>query len=331
MKKYIKSLSIAITAVVLSGCAAATANVPDDSPWSTSTLHIDFATYNPLSLVVREQGLIEAVLGDYVNVEWIQSAGSNRANELLRAGALDFGSTAGSAALLARANGAPTHVVYVFSQPEWTALVTSPESGINSIADLAGRSVAATRGTDPYFFLLQALQSAGVDYSDVEVVALQHADGRTALNTGSVHAWVGLDPIMGAAQYETNNILFYRNIDFSTFGVLNATESFLNNHPDVAQVVIDAYEQARLWAMDNLDEVAELLAYVAAIDIAVANTVINQRTNFINPIPGATQTPVLERVGQIFVQSGDVASQQAVDNALDTLFIPQFAERSVNN
>ena len=75
------------------------------SEWSTDTLSIDFATYNPLSLIVRDQGLIEDVLGDDVTVEWVQSAGSNKANEFLRAGSLDVGSTAGSAALLARANG----------------------------------------------------------------------------------------------------------------------------------------------------------------------------------------------------------------------------------
>ncbi|MET0811765.1 MAG: aliphatic sulfonates ABC transporter substrate-binding protein, partial [Microbacterium sp.] len=73
--------------------------------WSTDTLSLDFATYNPLSLVVRDQGFIEEALGDDVTVEWVQSAGSNKANEFLRAGSIDVGSTAGSAALLARANG----------------------------------------------------------------------------------------------------------------------------------------------------------------------------------------------------------------------------------
>ena len=329
MKKYIKNFYIAIAILFFSGCNIATA--PYGSPWSAGTLTIDFATYNPLSLVVRDKGLIEAVLGDYVTVDWIQSAGSNRANELLRAGALDFGSTAGSAALLARSNGSPIQIVYVFSQPEWTALVTTLDSEITSVADLYGRSVAATRGTDPYFFLLQALEEYGIDYSDVEVVALQHADGRTALSTGSVDAWAGLDPIMGAAQYESGNIIFHRNLNFNTFGVLNSTESFINNHPDLVQVVIDAYEQARIWAIENPNAVAELLAYVAAIDIQIASTVINERTNFISPIPGYTQRPVLERVGTIFVESGDVISQQSVNNALDTLFAPQFAERILND
>src|SRR5699024_4378634 len=101
------------------------------------TLTVDFATYNPLSLLVREQGLIEQALGEGVEVTWVQSAGSNKANELLRSGSADIASTAGSAALLARANGSPIKVVDIYSQPEWSALVVGPDSDIASPADLA--------------------------------------------------------------------------------------------------------------------------------------------------------------------------------------------------
>ena len=192
--------------------------------WSTDTLSLDFATYNPLSLIVRDQGLIEEALGDDVTVEWVQSAGSNKANEFLRAGSIDVGSTAGSAALLARANGSPIKVIDIYSQPEWSALVVRGDSDIASVADLAGKSVAATPGTDPYFFLLQALETEGLTIDDVQLQNLQHADGRAALDAGSVDAWAGLDPIMAAAEAESGDELLYRNVDFNSYGFLNATE-----------------------------------------------------------------------------------------------------------
>ena len=47
---------------------------------------------------------------------------SNKANEALRAGAIDIGSTAGSAALLARSNGSPIKTIDIFSQPNWAAI-----------------------------------------------------------------------------------------------------------------------------------------------------------------------------------------------------------------
>jgi len=335
----------AATALALTGCvagedtqgnAAGAGTGSDDtaagssstSDWSTDTLNIDFATYNPLSLIVKDQGFIEEALGDDVEVTWTQSAGSNKANELLRAGAVDVGSTAGSAALLARSNGSPIQTIDIYSQPEWSALVVPEGSDITDVADLEGKTIAATTGTDPYFFLLQALDEAGLSQSDVTIENLQHADGRAALENGSVDAWSGLDPIMAASEAESGTKLIYRNVDFNSYGFLNATESFIDESPDVAQVVVNAYEKARAWAEDNPDETASILAEVAAIDPSVATTVLD-RTHFdVDPVPGADQQAVLEIVAPVLVETGAVPSQDDVDTALDSLFEPTFAEEA---
>ncbi|MCS0498193.1 aliphatic sulfonate ABC transporter substrate-binding protein [Protaetiibacter mangrovi] len=334
MKKTILAAAAAVVAatLALSGCAGENATpAPDgdaDTGWSTSTLNIDFATYNPLSLIIKDQGWLESTL-DGVTVNWTQSLGSNKANEGLRAGALDVGSTAGSAALLARANGSPIRTIDIYTQPEWSALATLPGSGISSVADLTGKTVAVTVGTDPYFFLLQALDEAGVDVKDVNIQNLQHADGGTALVNGSVDAWSGLDPMMAAHEINDGIELFYRNVDFNTYGFLNATEDFVTNHADVAQVVVDAYEKARAWALENPDETAALLAEAAGIDQAVADKVLLERTTIdLDPVPGDAQLKVLKVVAPIQVANGDIPSQDAADQALDSLFYPDFAKKA---
>lgn len=322
------------------GCIAGeNASANDDAAagesgsWSTDTLSIDFATYNPLSLVVKDQGLIEKALGDDVTVEWVQSAGSNKANEFLRSGSVDVASTAGSAALLARANGSPIHVIDIFSQPEWSALVVPADSTISSVADLKGASIAATPGTDPYFFLLQALETAGLSVADVQVQNLQHADGRAALESGAVAAWAGLDPIMAAAESESDAKLLYRNVDFNSYGFLNATEEFVTDHADVAQVVVDAYEEARTWALAHPDETAQLLASVAGIDPAVATTVITERSNLdVSGIPGEAQLAVLRKIAPVLVESGSVqGGDDAVQKALDEIVDDRFARDALDD
>jgi sulfonate transport system substrate-binding protein len=80
----------------------------------------------------------------------VQTLGSNKALEFLNAGSIDFGSTAGAAALIARINGNPLRSIYVYSRPEWTALVTRKDSGVARVEDLKGKRVAVTRGTDPH-------------------------------------------------------------------------------------------------------------------------------------------------------------------------------------
>ena len=106
-RRIIPATAVAgVMALMTTGCLAGEGGgaeaATDGGEWSSSTLSVDWATYNPLSLIIKEQGLIEATLGDDVDVEWLQSAGSNKANELLRSGSVDVGSTAGSAALFAR-------------------------------------------------------------------------------------------------------------------------------------------------------------------------------------------------------------------------------------
>jgi sulfonate transport system substrate-binding protein len=322
------------TALALTGCVAG-----EDTPaepagpalgeggWSADVLNIDFATYNPLSLIIKDQGWLEEATEGEVTINWVQSAGSNKANENLRNGAIDVGSTAGSAALLARSNGSPIQVIDIYSQPNWAALAVPAGSAIESVEDLAGHTIAATKGTDPYFFLLQALDEAGVGLDEVTIENLQHADGKAALESGAVDAWSGLDPLLSTSVATAGTEIIYDNIEFNSYGFLNATETFLQNSPDLAQLVVNAYEAARAWALENPEETAAILAEVAAIDAAIAEAVLIDRTNLdLDGIPGETQRAVLEVIGPIFVESGDVARQSDIDAALDALFNPEFAE-----
>ncbi len=323
LKRSLALLVAGGTLLAATGCAEGEASDGDGE----RTLALDFATYNPLSLVIKDQGWLEKQLDD-VEIEWVQSAGSNKANEALRAGAIDIGSTAGSAALLARANGSPIKTIDIYSQPEWAAIVVGKDSKITEVADLAGKQVAATKGTDPYFFLLQALEAEGVDPGEVSVENLQHADGAAALANGAVDAWAGLDPIMAAEETKGASLL-YRNIDFNTYGFLNATEEFLDEEPELAQAVVDAYAKARDWVQANPEEAVKILAEVAAIEEDVAATVLTERTNLdFDHVPGQAQLDVLAKVGPIFVESGDVEDQGKIDAALDALLLDEYAAKA---
>lgn len=318
---------VAASALALTGCAGEDAAPAASSGVTGGELNIDFATYNPLSLIIKEKGWLEDDLAaSGVTVNWIQSAGSNKANAGLLAGALDVGSTAGSAALLNRANGSNIQIIDIVNKPEWSALIVGADSTITDVAELKGKKIAATKGTDPYFFLLQALEEAGLSADDVTIEQLQHADGWSALQSGSVDAWAGLDPIMGGA-LESGAKFLYRNVDFNTYDVLAATETFIQERPEVAQAVVNAYADARAWAIANPEETAKILSDVAGLDLAVATNVISDRTNVdIDPVPGQAQTDVLSIVGPIFVAGHDVANQDAVDTALKSLLNPTFAE-----
>jgi sulfonate transport system substrate-binding protein len=329
----IKRLLAALTtALLFASLAACGATAPAATgPAKPAEIRLDYAYYNPSSLVLRKFGWLEEELqGEGITVTWVLSAGSNKANEYLRSDAVDFGSTAGAAALLAKANESPIETVYIYSKPEWTALVVAKDSPIATVADLRGKRIAATKGTDPYFFLLRSLDEAGVSTSEVEIVNLQHADGKLALERGQVDAWAGLDPHMAQTELEQGSRLLYRNIDFNSYGFLNARTEFLSAHPNYARLVLEAYERARLWIIENPEEAAQILADEAKLSLPVARQELFERTVLdMSPVPGAEQADVLRAIIPIFIAENQVKPGTDVEAALESLFAPEYIQSVV--
>ncbi|WP_244650948.1 MULTISPECIES: aliphatic sulfonate ABC transporter substrate-binding protein [unclassified Pseudomonas] len=286
-------------------------------------VRLDYAYYSPTSLVLRHFGWLEKALPG-TKVDWVLSQGSNRSLEYLNGGSIDFASTAGLAAVLSRANGSPIKTVYIASRPEWTALAVRKDSPIKSVADLKGKKIAATKGTDPFLFTLRSLQQAGLSKDDVELVHLQHADGRIALERGDVDAWAGLDPLLAASQLQAGSQLLYRNIEFNSYGVISVTETFAAEHANTVEQVIKAYEQARTWARAHPDDLAALLAKESGLPLDVAKLQLS-RTDFSDAQPGPKQVEALKAAAPILTAEGLVRKGVDVNEVVDRLIEPRFS------
>jgi sulfonate transport system substrate-binding protein len=307
-------------------CGSLLVNEPSKAG-TVDTVRVDWAYYNPVSLVLKEKKWLEDDLGSSgIKVEWVQSLGSNKALEYLRGKSIDFGSTAGAAAFIGRANGNPIKSIYVYSAPEWTALVTSPTSGITRIEDLRGKRVAVTRGTDPHIFLLRSLASAGLSEKDIQVVPLQHPDGKVALERGQVDAWAGLDPYMAQIEVDKGFKLFFRRPDWNSFGVLNVRQAFAAEHPDITERVLRAYEKARLWCLDHSDEARTILQSAAQLTPAVSEKVW-ERTNLKESRLGAIQRQVILDSANALKANGIIDPSTDVERIVNELLDPSFGDR----
>ncbi len=309
---------------ILAFAAAGVAAVATAAQAQVKELRIDYATYNPVSLVLKDQGILERELAkDGITVRWVQSLGSNKALEFLNAGSLDFGSTAGAAALVAKINGNPIKSVYVYSRPEWTALVTRKETGIAKVEDLKGKRVAVTRGTDPHIFLVRALADAKLTEKDVKLVLLQHPDGRTALERGDVDAWAGLDPLMAAAEIEGGATLFHRNAAANTWGILNVREAFAKENPALVTRVLKAYEEARLFALANPAELTKsLIAYTKLPEPVIKRQL--ERTEITHSTIGQAQVDTILAAGLALQEAGVLPAATDVRGAVDALVDRRF-------
>jgi sulfonate transport system substrate-binding protein len=319
-RRYVLSFLAALSAAAVTSFASTNVFAQ-----SAKEVRLDYATYNPVSLVLKEQGLLEKALAQKgITVRWVQSAGSNKALEFLNAEAIDFGSTAGAAALIGKLNGNPIKSVYVYSRPEWTALVTRVGTGITSVADLKGKRVAVTRGTDPHIFLVRALQDVGLTEKDVKLVLLQHQDGRLALERGDVDAWAGLDPLMAAAEIEAGATLFFRKAEANTWGILNVREAFAASNPDLVREVLAGYEAARKWSVANPEELKKLLVNFTKLPDAVVARQLTRTELTHGPIGQAQHDSILAaglalKEAGVLPATADIAA--TVDALLDRRFL----------
>jgi sulfonate transport system substrate-binding protein len=310
------ALVAAVAALSLLGCSKT------EKP---EAVRLDYATYNPVGLLLKEKRFLEDDLAkDGVKVEWTKSLGSNKALEFLNSKSVDFGSTAGAAALIAKANGNPIRAIHVYSKPEWTALVVLKESKIEKVADLKGKKIAVTRGTDPFIFLLRVLDAHGLTDKDVELVPLQHPDGKAALERGDVDAWSGLDPLMATTEVERGSRLFFRNADWNSYGVLNVREEFAAKYPEYVKRVLAAYEKARTYALAHPDELRAVLAREGRLSPEVTTRVL-ERTDLSDTKIGEKQRLAITAAGDVLKKTGVVKPETDVAAVVKALHTPPDA------
>jgi len=201
-------------------------------------IHIDWATYNPVSMILKQKGLLEKEFAK----DGIASSGCNRPAPTRRSSSqrrIDrFRLDRGLRGPCRQDQWQPDQVDLCLFAPGMDGSGDGQGFEIAAVADLKGKRVAVTRGTDPHIFLVRALLDAGLGEKDITPVLLQHADGKTALIRGDVDAWAGLDPMMAQSEVEEGARLFFRKPDANTWGILNVREQFLKDYPDVVRRVL---------------------------------------------------------------------------------------------
>jgi sulfonate transport system substrate-binding protein len=320
--KLTKALMTSAMALAFAFGTAAAASAADKK------IRMDWATYNPVSLILKDQKLLETEFQkDGVTIEWTQSAGSNKALEGLRNNTIDFGSSAGAAALMERVAGTPIKSIYVFSRPEWTALVVGEKSTLKSVSDLKGKKIAVTKGTDPHIFLMRALDGAGLGEKDVTIVPMQHADGRVALEKGEVDAWSGLDPMMAQSELVAKSRLLFRDPYLNTYGVLNVREDYMAANADTIRRVLKVYEAARNAALRSPDVLRAALVKAASIDAAVAARQL-ERTDLRNSAIGNAQQRTIQAAGEVLQKAGIIAANVNVEKTVKDMIDRGFSSNT---
>ncbi|MBD1913236.1 sulfonate ABC transporter substrate-binding protein [Leptolyngbya sp. FACHB-16] len=242
--------------------------------------------YGTLSIIRMHRAVEERLRPLGVTVRWNQFATGPQLLEALNAGRLDFGHTGEAPPINAQAAG--VSLLYVASQPPTPAgeaILVPPNSPIQKVADLKGKKIAFNKGSNVHYFVVKALEKAGLDYADVDVVFLPPADARAAFERKNVDAWAIWDPYLAAAQHATDaRILTDGQGIVANREFFLSSQHFAQTHPDRLQTILDVIAETAEWAKVRPREVAELTSPLLGVGVEVLEHVAKRTSYGLNPI-----------------------------------------------
>jgi NitT/TauT family transport system substrate-binding protein len=184
--------------------------------------------------------------------------------------------------LQARAQGLDVRVTNHWSsgateEPDVVAIMTQPDSGIETPADLEGRTIAVnTLNNIAEMAIRASIQADGGDDSQVEFVEMGFPDMPAALAAGNVDATYSPEPFMTLIQDSGGVVVSYPNLAVAP-GI--PTQMFfmgadlIENEPELAEAITAAIDETLEYAEANQDEVRAAAVEMLDMDPDLADRV----------------------------------------------------------
>lgn len=207
-----------------------------------------------------------------IDVEWVEVQGTHAPSIAAVLGGsadLTFGGAL-SVALASAANGQDIRIAGTFEPNILNGgIIVHGDTGINSVADLKGKTVAVNRGGFGELTLVTALEKAGLNRDDVNFVYLSLDDGATAFASNQVDAYTALSYRTQSllADFPGSKLIFDVDKDLTAderaiTGNSNAfitSKEFADAHGPELIKVLQAYKTVTDWVDANPDEAFEIL------------------------------------------------------------------------
>ncbi|WP_035779758.1 ABC transporter substrate-binding protein [Butyrivibrio sp. MC2013] len=267
MKKKILSL-VLVTALTmgLMACGSvkgANRDGADDSQYVLKIGETQGALCHAPLQVAMEKGFL-----DEEGVKWERvDFGSGDIQAALGAGTIDCGFGLVGKFIQPIENGL-NMVITAGMHTGCTKILTRKDSGIESIEDLRGKTIAVSSlaGSEAVT-CRRALYAAGVDISaasgEIEFAVYSGTDQPVALMNGAVDAIATADPVATNAQNEYDLRVLLDTAATEPYADEYCCVSFVSrelveNHPDVAAAFTRAMLKASAWVSENIEETAQI-------------------------------------------------------------------------
>ena len=323
-----KKLLYAVAALLLlGGCAD---NSTATAGTKTTTVRLGFSAWPgwfPWQ-VAQEKGLF-AKNGVTVDLKYFESYTDSLT--ALSTGNLDANSQTLNDTLSSVSGGAKEVVVLTNDNSTGNDQIIVAD-GINSVADLKGKKVAAEQGTVDHYLLLLALQKAGLTEKDVQFTPLLTDAAAAAFVAGKVDAVGVFAPftttalgLKGSKAIATSKDFPGAIPDHLVFGA-----DFVKKHPTEVQAMVQTWFDTTAWIKANPDEAIAIMAKRGGVSAAdyksydAGTTIFTRQQNLDAFASGSTAANLDYQAGQIgdfLVATGLAEQKPSVDGLLDPQFV----------
>jgi taurine transport system substrate-binding protein len=237
----------------------------------------------PESYILASGGWAKALPAG-VGIETTTVASGAQIMAALASGSADISNVGSTPMLTGICNGLDVSVVYVHSTTLTSeGLVVRNDSGINSVADLRGKTVGVTFNTSTHFALLAALSVTGVPVGEVKLINAR-ADTLPALwQRGEIAASYTWSPIVNQLEKDNGKRIFQSG-DLVKHGILAfdaicVRNDYKKNNPDLVMAHLTEYVRvSRLFQQGHPDLAPTLSKFTQVPENAVREFIKNFAT-----------------------------------------------------
>ncbi|MFI0845530.1 taurine ABC transporter substrate-binding protein [Mesorhizobium sp. IMUNJ 23232] len=228
-----------ITRRTLLAAATALSALALQGPASAEDLKvtIGFQTVVEPSKVPQADGVYEKTLG--AAIDWRKFDSGADVIAAAASGSVDIGYVGSSPLAAAASRELPIETIFIVGLiGESEALVARNGTGVEKVADLAGKKVAVPFVSTTHYSLLAALKHEGVDPKSVEILNLRPPEIAAAWERGDIDAAYVWDPALG--QIKTSGKIVVDSAEVAkwgapTFDAWIVRTDFATAHPEAVR------------------------------------------------------------------------------------------------
>lgn len=344
-KRHLRAIGLPI-AVVLAGTTMLACSSEGDTPGGEEIVNIRFSTGgamppNEMELAIFNGELEEAGvlpnIGEKYTLDMTLARGTPEAQTLLISGEVEF-------ATLAFSTIATTHIQNAI--PDGFSIVaghfvdgetgkfsntylTLDDSGINTIQDVVGRTVAVNSiGSAVDVIFRAALLENGIDPErDVEFVEIGFGAMGQALRDGRADLAAMVQPFQALEEQEGGVRVLttaFESVGKNSAIAVVARNDFLQQHPDAARAFLEDWVTGLQYLDDpaNRDETMEIIFGVSRTEVAVLDLFYGTSEDYYRDQNGCPSAEALQNGVDAMFKVGYLNQSVTIADLIDVSYLP---------